>query len=76
MSTDPTGADITAIGKVLDTFGTRIMYECDEAIYRAGLAAGRARAIEEAARRFIPGPGLYMTQQQKEEAAAAIRALR
>ena len=39
-----TGSDIEAIGRVLDSFGTRIMYECDEEMYRAGMRAGIERA--------------------------------
>ena len=42
--TELTGADIETIGRIIAKHGSRIMYECDEAIYRAGLSAGIGRA--------------------------------
>jgi len=41
-----TGADVEAIGRIIAKYGSRIMYECDEDIYRAGIVAGIERAAK------------------------------
>jgi len=56
-----TPADIEAIARVIAKHGSRIMYECDEDIFRAGMAAmaDRYAPVIEAAKamREALGPG-------------------
>jgi hypothetical protein len=46
MPIELTGADVAAIGGIIARHGSRIMYECDEDTYRAGIAAGLERAAQ------------------------------
>ena len=76
-----TGSDIEAIGRVLDSFGTRIMYECDEEMYLAGLRAGvkRAHAAVDATEKTRGDLGAYSAtdayEEGRDDALMAIRAL-
>lgn len=71
MSTDLTDADLWEIAQLVGKVGLM-----DQAIYRAGLAAGRERAIEECASMLERELKGVVSHRARTECAAAIRALK